>query len=144
MGGIRAPQHPFELKRSVQKIDAAPLEVIKEVIKEIPCSKQSAELEVIKQKLENEGKTCLSLRMELRQLENKASELDRDNARLKAIVAMAEKRHSEQKSSIKPLAIEKEVKTESILVEKPVLDKKMLIIYTLAALASGLGIGVLL
>lgn len=139
MGGIRAPQAPYEVKRSVQELAE------KTIIKEIPCPKQGAEIVDLKDKLAKEGQVSLKLRERVGIAEDKASRLDRDCIRLQSLLSMAEKRISEAKKPVEKVKMaEFEGKIIIKEIEKPVLNKKMLIFYTLAALAIGLGIGVIL
>lgn len=133
MGGVYPPQKPFNLKLSVQEINAEP------IIKEVPCSKQSAELQLIKDRLNKEAQTSLTLRDKLGLSENKVSELKQNYVRAQSLLNMAERRLSEKKKEIV-----KEIQTEIQTVEVPVYNKRKIIIYVLAALAGGLGIGVLL
>jgi len=150
MGGIRAPQRPFEVKRLVQTIAEKPIyvlkevEVLKEVLKEVPCALQGAEIVCLKEKLKEEGRKVLHYSLEKTKTSAALADLQADLNQAKALLLIAEKR-----VDLRFMA-EKDTKVVVKETEKVVLElskapnKKMIIIYTLAALASGLGIGVLL
>ena len=150
MGGIRAPQRPFEVKRLVQTIAEKPIYVLKEVevLKEVPCPKQAGELIEIKGRLAKEGETSARLRDKCTILTDDIIQVTNNHRVTLSKLEMAEKRLKSSDvgdfTALNALVQEEfpEVRTE--IMEKLVLDKKLLIIYTLAALASGLGIGVLL
>lgn len=122
MGGVKAPAKKFHLKTS--PIDLPDRVVEKEIIKEVRCPKQDAELAVIKQRLANEGQKTLELNMAVRKLEAEKSGL---RSKLRQLGALSAKASQEPK-----------------IIEKIKHDKKLAVVCAVAGLLAGLGIGALL